>query len=267
MLSNTSRTLTYLTAVLYTVLGAILFFLPEQMAPVFAWKVTPFMTMTIGGWCIGNAWLAFYAARRWEWNRIYPALIYLWLFGILESWVLLLFRGNLQLVHPIAWLYLLTLGVNLVSAVVGILDWFRIRPERGTSGPPVEWWQRLGVIGFVLLVGFLGVYGVFAQIGWPWTQGEIFPELMSLFTLRSFAYFYLSLALAAVPLIWERNLSTLLNHGAAAYGLIVAITIAAFVYIRLFDFSTQPGGLLYIGAYLIVGIPLLFVFWKYGKHL
>jgi amino acid transporter len=108
---------------------------------------------------------------------------------------------------------------------------------------------------------------VFAQIGWPWTQGEIFPELMSLFTLRSFAYFYLSLALAAVPLIWERNLSTLLNHGAAAYGLIVAITIAAFVYIRLFDFSAQPGGLLYIGAYLIVGIPLLFVFWKYGKHL
>jgi hypothetical protein len=70
-----------------------------------------------------------------------------------------------------------------------------------------------------------------------------------------------------VPLIWERNVSTLLNHALAAYGFIVAITIAAFVYIRLFDFATQPGGLLYFGAYLIVGIPLLVVFAMYRKHL
>lgn len=78
-LSNTSRWLTYLTAILYAILGFLLFFLSAQMAPVFAWKVTPFMTMTIGGWCIGNAWLAYYAARRWEWRRIYSALLYLWL--------------------------------------------------------------------------------------------------------------------------------------------------------------------------------------------
>src|SRR5919108_4170899 len=130
MLSNTSRLLTYLNAILYAILGLILFFLPEQMALVFAWKVTPFMTMTIGGWCLGNAWLAFYVARRWEWRRIYSALLYLWLFGILESWVLFLFRANLQLEHPIAWLYLLTLVVNLLTAIVGILEWFRIRPQR-----------------------------------------------------------------------------------------------------------------------------------------
>lgn len=68
-------------------------------------------------------------------------------------------------------------------------------------------------------------------------------------------------------MIWERNQSTLLNHAAAAYGLIVAVTVAAFVYIRMFDFAAQPGGLLYFGAYLIVGIPLLFVFWRYGKNL
>ena len=56
MLSNTSRLLTYLTGILYAILGFLLFFLPEQLAPVFAWKVTPFMAMTIGGWCIGNVW-------------------------------------------------------------------------------------------------------------------------------------------------------------------------------------------------------------------
>lgn len=129
MLSNTSRLLAYLTAFLYAILGAVLFVLPEQMAPVFASKVTPFMTMTIGGWCIGNAWLAYYAARRWEWRRIYPSLLYLWLFGVLESWVLFLFRDKIQLAHPIAWLYLLALAVNLLTAVIGIIDWLRIRPR------------------------------------------------------------------------------------------------------------------------------------------
>jgi hypothetical protein len=267
MLSITSRRLTYLNAILYGILGPFLFFLPEGLAPVFAWKVTAFMTMTIGGWCLGNAWLAYYAARHWEWRRIYSALLYLWLFGIFESYVLLAFRDKIQLAHPIAWLYLGALVVNLLSAILGIVEWARLRPARESFGEPVQWWQRLAVIVFVLAVGYLGLYGVVAQIGWPSTQGEIFPEVMSLFTLRSFAFFYLSLALAVVPLIWERNASTLLNHALAAYGFIVAITFAAFVYIRLFDFATQPGGLLYFGAYLIVGIPLLVVFAMYRKHL
>jgi hypothetical protein len=62
-------------------------------------------------------------------------------------------------------------------------------------------------------------------------------------------------------------MSVLLNHAVAAYGFIIAITIAAFVYLDLFDFAARPGGLLYFGAYLIVGIPLLFVFAKYRKFL
>jgi hypothetical protein len=49
--------------------------------------------------------------------------------------------------------------------------------------------------------------------------------------------------------------------------LIVAITAAALVNLRLFDFAERPGGLLYIGAYLIVGLPLLFVFYRFGTGL
>jgi hypothetical protein len=66
MLTRFSRLLTFLVSILYAILGAALFFFPEGMAPVFAWKVTGFMTMTIGGWCLGNAWLAFVAARGWS---------------------------------------------------------------------------------------------------------------------------------------------------------------------------------------------------------
>jgi len=264
MLSTTSRLLTYLTALLYTALGAFLFFIPEQLAPVFAWKVTAFMTMTIGGWCLGNAWLAFFTARRWEWHRVYSALIYLWVFGAGELIVLYAFRDKLVLVHPIAWLYFITLIANVVAALVGVSDVLRIRPARESSRSRTNSLQYTGLAAFVVFVGFLGYYGCTAQIGAPGTNGGIFPEIMSLFTLRSFGVFYFSLAVGAVPLLWDRNLRPYLNYGLLAYGLIFFITVAAFVYIRLFDFAAKPGGFAYFGAYLAVGIVFLFNFRKYG---
>jgi hypothetical protein len=226
MLSGISRALTYACAVLYAILGVLLYFLPESLAPVFAWKVTPFMTMTIGGWCLGNAWLAWMTARRRAWRL-----------------------------------------VNGLTAILGVFDWLRIQPARERFGPEMTGLQRGAAVAFVIFVGFLGVYGLIAQIGWPGTQGGIFPEEMSAFTLRSFAAFYFSLAVAAIPLVRERNRAVLLNHGLVNYGLILFITAAAFIYIRLFDFAERPGGLLYFGAYLVVGIPLLFLFAKYGTGL
>ena len=263
MLSNTSRWLTYLLALLYAVLGASLFFLPESLSSVFAWKVTPFMTMTIGGWCLGNAWMAWVTARRWKWNLVFSSLLYLWIFGIGEFLVLVNFRNALVLAHPIAWLYLITLIVNTVAAIIGVIDWFRIRPNLAPSThfKPVEY---VATLAFIVFVGFLGLYGTVAPLGAPGTNGGIFPELMSPFTLRSFGLFYFSLSLAVIPHLWNQNHSAILHHAYAAYGLIVFITFAAFVYIRLFDFSAHPGGLAYFGAYLIVGIPLIFVFLRLG---
>jgi hypothetical protein len=48
------------------VLGSLLFFFPTATSAGFAWKVSPFVTMTMGGWCLGNAWLAFIAGKRWR---------------------------------------------------------------------------------------------------------------------------------------------------------------------------------------------------------
>lgn len=264
MLSSLSRWLTYLTAILYAVLGFFLFIFPEQLATVFAWKVTPFMTMTIGGWCLGNAWLAWMIARRWKWGLVYPSMIDLWLFGCSELLVVNAFRDKLVLSHPIASLYLVTLSVNVITALVGLIDLIRIRPRAESSELQLKAKHRNAVIFYILFVGFLGLYGLTAQIGAPGTNGGIFPEVMSLFTLRSFGAFYLSLALAVVPFLWEKNLNTFLTHAIVSYGLIIFITLAAFVYIRLFDFAARPGGLVYFGAYLAVGILLFFEFRKYG---
>jgi hypothetical protein len=264
MLSNTSRWLTYLTGVLYAFLGFLLFFLPEDFEQVFAWKVTPFMTMTIGGWCIGNSWLAWITARRWQWSLVYSALLYLWLFGLGELFVLFHFRDKLVLVHPVAWLYVVTLIVNAMTAVIGLIDWIRIRPPLAASNPEFSTGQYAAIVAFILFVGFLGLYGSTAQIGAPGTNGGIFPEKMSLFTLRSFGMFYLTLALAVIPYLWNRNVNPILHHSIASYGLIVFITIAAFVYIHIFDFAARPGGSLYFMAYLAVGLPLIFIFRRLG---
>jgi membrane-anchored glycerophosphoryl diester phosphodiesterase (GDPDase) len=116
-----------------------------------------------------------------------------------------------------------------------------------------------------LFVGFLGFYGMIARSGAFGTNGGIFPEVMSPFTLRSFGVFYFALALAVTPYLRDKNLNALLHHSIASYGLIFFITIAAFAYLGLFDFAARPGGLLYFGAYLGVGIPLLIVIAKYRK--
>lgn len=267
MLSNTSRWLTYLTAILYGFLGLFLFFFSGQLAPVFAWSVTPFMTMTIGGWCIGNAWLAYVTARRWDWKLVYPALIYLWMFGITELLVLFSFRDKLVLAHPIAWLYFITLCVNVITAIAGILDYVRLRPERQAFGHPTQTRHRVMALGFVIIVGLLAVYGLFAQVGAVGTNGGIFPEVMSLFTLRSFAVFYLSLTFGAISLIWEKSLSVLLNHAYASYALVIFITVAIFAYFGVFDIALKPGQLIYVGAYFLVGIPIFFVLLREGTGL
>ena len=267
MLSNTSRWLTYLNALLYAILGVLLFFLSKSLAPVFAWTVTPFMTATMGGWCLGNAGSAFFSARRWDWSLVYMPLVYLWIFGIAELTVLVAFRDKLALGHPIAWLYLITICVNALTAVVGIYDWLRLKPARESFGQQARTFHYVLISAFVLIVAVLAVYGLNAQIGDFGTNGGVFPEIMSLFTLRAFAAFYLSLCVSAALGLRERNLSTLLNYGFSSYMLVLAITAAIFIYFHLFDFASHPGQLIYVGAYFLVGIPLTITIIREGTGL
>lgn len=114
------------------------------------------------------------------------------------------------------------------------------------------------------LVGFLGLYGLLVQIGDLATNAEIFPEIMSLFTLRSFGAFYVALAISVVPLIAEKNRAPLLHQAYAALGLVVMITIAALVYLRLFDFAQHPYRFAYFAAYLVSGFFQVLLMRKYG---
>lgn len=264
MLSPVSRGLTFGLALYYLVLGLVLFLSPQKMAENFAWNVSPFVAMTIGGWCLGNAWMALVTGWRWRWRQVYAGLVYLWTFGLLQSAVALFFFDRLRLAHPIAWLYLGTLAFSLLAALVGVVDLLRLKPARQPLGRPINLATRMVILVFVLLVGFLGIYGLVARMGWPATNAGVFPEVLSVFTLRSFGAFYLSLAIGALALVRERYMVPPLNHAFSAFGLIVMITLAAFWYIEQFDFTVHPGGMVYIGIYLLAGILSIIFFLLYG---
>ena len=112
MLSSASRTLTRLSAICYLLLGAVLFLAPNWASGNFPWNVSPFVVMTIGGWCLGNSVFAWQSAHSWEWSRVYPSLTYLWLFGVLEAAVLSAFRDKVSVGSIVALGYMVTIGIN-----------------------------------------------------------------------------------------------------------------------------------------------------------
>jgi hypothetical protein len=264
MLKSTSLWLTYLLALLYSLLGGLLFFMPAQFSGQFAWKVSPFVTMTIGAWCLGNAWLALITATRWDWSRVRTALLYLWLFGLFEAGVLLVFRERVQLSSPMAWLYVGTLLVNVLAAVWGIAEWVRRGPPIEAAADKPTRTMRVLIGGFVVFVAFLGIFGAMRGLNGQGTGGAVFPEPMTAFSLSAFAAFYLALALGVLPLLWARDRETVMHHGFASYGLVIIITIATLVYIDRFDFVARPLGWIYIGAYVLVAAVTAIYFFKYG---
>ncbi|HET7087285.1 MAG TPA: hypothetical protein VFL17_01410 [Anaerolineae bacterium] len=260
MLSLTSRWLTRALAALYAILGAILFLAPEWSAASFSWNISPFVAMTIGGWCLGNAVFAWEGARIWRWSIVHPLLIYLWLFGLLETTVLITFSDRVILNVPLAWPYIGTLLLTILAGLLGVIDWLRLRPPLTPEGAPVSRTARGLIVFFVVFVGALAIGGTQAQPGGLSTEGGIFPEKLTLFTVRAFAAFYAALSLAALPLLWARGIAPVLAVGRAGIGLIVPITAAAIVNLAQFDFAARPGGLLYFAAYvgtLVVTIVLL----------
>jgi len=267
MLSSTSRTLTYLSGLGYLLIGGVLFLAPDWSAGQFPWNVSSFVVMTIGGWCLGNAVFAWQSARLWDWKTIHPSLTYLWLFGIFDATVMLAFRDKVNLESIVALGYVATVGINVLAAVIGIMDVLRLRPNIRTDGTPIPGYVRGLMIVFTIVLSTVAVGGLFARAGGLSTEGGLFPEPVTLFTVRAFAAFFAAICLSALPLIWARNLTPMFSYGWAGLILIIPILIAAFVNLDKFDFSGRPGGILYLGAYIVVLVFVAWGLWRYRPAL
>jgi uncharacterized membrane protein len=64
--------------------------------------------------------------------------------------------------------------------------------------------------------------------------------------------------------LFAKSRTPFLNYSFLSFGLVAIITVAAFVYLPLFNFSEHPFGLLYFIAYFAVGIVSVLMFRKYG---
>jgi hypothetical protein len=256
--SAAARQLTVAFGVVSAAVGAVMFVAPRWAAQEFAWNVSAFVAMTIGAWCLGNAWVVWVAIRNWPWATSLAVLVYLWTFATLEGIVLLWFRDKLRTDVLLAAPYLVMLALGLLAALRGASELAALRPfPPAEGGSPTGRGVRNAVVAFVAVVGFLGVFGLFAT-GFGASQ-RVFPEPLSPFTLRAFAVFYLALAIGALTLLRGPAQQPILVYGRAGLGLIVPITAAALVYIGRFDFSAHPVQVAYIGAYLLVAVAVIVV--------
>lgn len=249
-----TRGLTVTTAALFGVLGLVMFVVPAWASMHFAWSVSPFVTMTMGGWCLGNAAIGAAAARTGSWPLVHPSVLYLGTFSVLQLAVVVAFRDRLRLDHPIAWLYLAALGIGALTALVALVEVVRRRPTWSAGGRPLRPPARAGVVAFVVVVAVLAVGGAQAELGGLSSEATVFPEQLSLFTIRAFAAFFAALAIGSLPLIWSRSVEPALHYVRPALVLIVTIMAAAVVHFDAFDLRARPGGWLYLGAYAIVGV-------------
>jgi hypothetical protein len=267
MLSSTSRTLTYLSAFGYLAVGTVLFLAPKWSASQFPWNASSFVVMTIGGWCLGNAVFAWQGARLWDWKVVYPSLIYLWLFAILEAGVMTAFRAKVHADSIVAVSYLVMVGINVLTAFSGLFDVLQLRPSSHTEGTPVPAYVRGLTILFTFILSILAIGGFLAKTGGLSTTGGIFPEPLTLFSVRAFAAFFAAICLSALPLIWARNLTPMFPYGVAGVILIIPILLAALLNLNKFDFTGHPGGILYLGSYLFTLGVTAWGLWRYRPAL
>ena len=157
-----------------------------------------------------------------------------------------------------------TILATAVTALFFAVEYSRQRAVIAPLGEPTRWIDNLLVIVFILFVAFLGFYGLTAVEGSRGLNATIFPEPMSMFTLRAFGSFYLAISIAAIPLLFARGRKNVLSHGYALYGLLVFITIATAVFIGHFDFAGRPTQLIYPGVYVTVAIVVGFYLLRYG---
>jgi hypothetical protein len=256
-LERWSRWLLWAAGISYAVTGLIFFAFPVYSAATFPWKVTDFMAMTIGGWTLGIGLMAVHTAWRGAFATHYPALILVWAFSLLELVVVVAFLGLLKTDNWLTWPYLLSLVLGTASGVAGVsVLWGMrrslLRDSGGSRKVPV--WMRGIYLLLILLTWGLALNNLLRGTV---PGGNVFPEPLSGFTTQAFAAFFFSIGLGAVPLLFNRDVRPHIAYARTGLYLIVLITIAALIYINRFDFTARPGGLFYLGAYILAGIVIV----------
>jgi hypothetical protein len=244
--------------------GVGLFLVPEFGSENFAWDVSPFVAMTIGGWSIGLGVMALDAARLWAstgLSRVYPSVIAVWLFAILELAVVIGFGAILHTDRLLSYPYLLALVLGTVSAILGVPTlWHRRRLLR-TQGEGTPLWLRATYGVFALVTLALAI----AALTFDLTTGRVVPEPLSPFSATAFGAFLLALAAAALPLAFTNDVEPAVQFARAGLFPDILTLAAALSFTSTFDLTGRPGGWLYISAYVVVAVAALAIVWWHRR--
>jgi hypothetical protein len=249
-LSSASRWLTRVIAAAYLLLGLVMFAFPDWSARHFPWKVSSFVAMTLGSYLLGNAWIAAVAQRTWTFAAVYTSLVYLWLFGVLETVVVLIHRDKLITGAALTVPYLIVLGLTVITAAAGLADWIRRRPPLRSGGVTMPGLARGLQIGFVIVVAFIAAVVLYGPASAH--DARYFPQPLTSFTLGALGVFYLSLSLSVLAMVTQPGMNTLATYLRGTIVLLVVIVIATLLYVGIFHFATHPRRFVYLGAYLVV---------------
>lgn len=256
-----SKTILALTGLTLIFSGFGLFLLPEYGADNFAWRVSPFLAMTIGGWTVGMGVMALDAARSWAregLSRVYASVVAVWLFCVLELAVVVGFAGALRTDNWLTYPYLLALLLGTASALLGAPVLWQRRPLLATQGDGIPVWLRATYVLFTLVTLGLAVAAVTLDV----SNSRVVPEPLSPFSASAFAAFLVALAAGALPMILTRDAEPAAQYARAGLFPDVLALAAAVSFSSSFDLAARPGNWLYIGAYVVVAIvALATVYW------
>jgi hypothetical protein len=261
------RALLALAVAAYVVTGVPLFVAPSWASERFAWKVSPFVAMTAGAWCLGTAVFAAWAVLGRRWEPIRPCIAYVLSFGATQLAVALYESDLLRTDVALAWPYLAALGLSVAGGVLAVADGRgHLGPDRRPGGLEVPGFVRALDVVFVVFVCSLALVAFWAPE--RATNGAIFPEPLSLFSLRAFGVFYLSLGIGLGVLVADRRADAYLVSMWCGLALVVPILVATAVYADSFDLSEHPGQLAYVLAYVValVGAVLILLWGRRAPH-
>lgn len=263
-LSRQARVLLAVAGVLYILTGLPLFLAPTWASQRFAWNVSPFVAMTAGAWCLGTAAFALYAVSHRRWSAIRPCVVYPFAFGVSQMALALYELERLRTGETLTWPYLTALGLSIVGGGIALVEGRgQLKPDRG-AGLRVAPFIRLLMVGFVLLVFLLATVAFVAPP--RATNGTIFPQPLSLFSLRAFGVFYLSLGIGMLILVADRAANGFLAYMRPGLVLVVLILVATVVYSDSFDLSAHPFQVVYPLAYLVALVGAFGSLWWERKQ-
>jgi hypothetical protein len=259
-----SKTILAICGLVFVFTGVGLFLVPEFGSENFAWNVTPFVAMTIGGWSIGMGVMALDAARLWAstgLSRVYASVIAVWLFAILELAVVIGFGAILHTDRLLTYPYLLALVLGTISALLGAPTlWHRRRLLR-TQGEGTPTWLRATYGLFAFVTFALAI----AALTFDVTNSRVVPEPLSPFSATAFAAFLVALAAGALPLAFTNDVEPAAQFARAGIFPDILALAAALSFSSTFDLVGRPGGWLYIGAYVLVAIVALLIVWWHRR--